>query len=58
MDSEEPTSVDTATVCCDGGGPMGHPNVSLDLGDKGRTVCPYCGRAYVLSEDATPAAGH
>ncbi len=57
MDPEEPTCVDTATVCCDGG-PMGHPNVALDVGKKGRAICPYCGRTYILSEDAIPAAGH
>jgi uncharacterized Zn-finger protein len=58
MDPEEPIHVDTATVRCDGGGPMGHPDVSLDVGKKGRAVCPYCGGTYILNEDAAPASGH
>jgi len=40
--------VDTTTVACDGGGPLGHPRVFLSLEKGGETECPYCDRIYKL----------
>jgi uncharacterized Zn-finger protein len=39
-------------------GPLGHPKVFLQIGDKGDIVCPYCSCTYKLAEDASRAAGH
>jgi len=49
---------DAATVGCDGGGgQLGHPLVYLVMGKEGSVSCPYCGRLYVLSENAD-ISGH
>ena len=46
-------------VACDGGnGPLGHPRVFLNMGDKRAVDCPYCGRHYVLKEGAVAHAAH
>ena len=39
-------------VACDGGGGgLGHPKVFLQIDEeKGRIVCPYCSRTYVLRQ--------
>ena len=43
----------TRRVGCDGGGgALGHPLVYLTLSRTGTIDCPYCGRRYVLAEDA------
>ena len=56
---EETIYVDDTTVACDGGGgEVGHPNVYLNLEEKGEIICPYCSRKYILSENAKRAAGH
>jgi uncharacterized Zn-finger protein len=34
-------------ACNGGGGPMGHPRVSLNLAPLGRVECPYCSRQFV-----------
>jgi len=48
-----------ATVACDGGsGPLGHPRVYLNIGDRGWIECPYCSRRYVLKEGAAAGGGH
>jgi uncharacterized Zn-finger protein len=40
--------VDQDRVSCDGGGgALGHPRVYLELGQGGRTECPYCDRMFV-----------
>jgi uncharacterized Zn-finger protein len=39
--------VDAGRVACDGDGdPSGHPRVYLNLGERGRVDCPYCGRRF------------
>jgi uncharacterized Zn-finger protein len=45
------------TVCCNGGGgALGHPAVYLTVArDSGQVTCTYCGRVYMLAENA---AGH
>ena len=54
----ETIEADDTVVACDGGnGPLGHPRVYLNMGDKGQIDCPYCGRHYVLKPGARPA-GH
>ena len=58
MADDEKIQVKTATVGCDGGGPLGHPLVYLKIGDTGDIVCPYCSRRYVLTDDAPVKAGH
>ena len=58
-DPEQPIVVATQTVSCDGGdGPLGHPAVYLNFGDKTKIVCPYCSRAFVVAEGADRAADH
>ncbi|MDP7242501.1 MAG: zinc-finger domain-containing protein [Rhodospirillales bacterium] len=59
MDSQQPIAVTTRTISCDGGdGPLGHPAVYLNFGEKTEIVCPYCSCTFVIAEDANPAAGH
>ena len=38
-------------VCNGGGGPLGHPQVWLNIGTGGSVVCPYCSREFVKSID-------
>ncbi|HYM30363.1 MAG TPA: zinc-finger domain-containing protein [Candidatus Cybelea sp.] len=48
-----------SVVACDGGnGPLGHPRVFLNMGDKDRVDCPYCGRRYVLKPGAKGSGGN
>ncbi|MFD1380622.1 zinc-finger domain-containing protein [Fodinicurvata halophila] len=49
--------VDDETVACDGGGPLGHPRVWLNMEGRGEIDCPYCGRHFVLSEEGRKAIG-
>ncbi len=59
MEPTEIIHVDEKTVACDGGGgDLGHPNVYLNLEEKGEIICPYCSRKFILSESANKAAGH
>ena len=58
MEPLEVIEVNEIVVRCDGGGGvLGHPAVYLNLGGKNAIDCPYCGRRYVLREEAA-AAGH
>jgi len=58
----EPTEIITVqslNVACDGGGgPLGHPRVFLNLERHGAVDCPYCGRRFVIAEDADPRNKH
>jgi uncharacterized Zn-finger protein len=56
VDPIEIITADEPVVACDGG-PMGHPRVFLELGEKGEIDCPYCGRRFVLKPKASEAAG-
>ena len=38
-------------ACNGGGGPLGHPQIFLTLGNDGRVVCPYCSREFIKSDD-------
>ncbi|MFQ5984775.1 MAG: zinc-finger domain-containing protein [Alphaproteobacteria bacterium] len=59
MQPAEVIEVDTLTIGCDGGGgPLGHPLVYLNLGEKGEIDCPYCGRRFILKPGAEGAGGH
>ena len=41
--------VDYKKVSCHGiDGPLGHPKVYLDMGDKDFVVCPYCSKIFKL----------
>jgi uncharacterized Zn-finger protein len=44
--------VDATRVMCDGGGPLGHPRVYLEMGDEDFVECPYCDRRFVLKAGA------
>jgi uncharacterized Zn-finger protein len=59
MEPPEIREVETAEVACDGGGgPLGHPRIYLNMGDKRHVDCPYCGRRFVLKAGAKVAAAH
>lgn len=45
----ETVTVKEKIISCDGGeGPLGHPNVYLNMGREGHVECPYCDREFVL----------
>lgn len=51
--------VETTEVSCDGGeGPLGHPRVFLNMGDKGEVECPYCDRLFKLKKGAASLGAH
>ena len=55
----ETITVNDDRIACDGtDGSLGHPRVYLNLGPKGETDCPYCGRHYVLKAGAKAGHGH
>ena len=55
----ETIEVEDKVVACDGGdGPLGHPRVFLNMGDKSAIDCPYCGRHYVLKPGVKARHGH
>lgn len=59
MSAPEIIEIETTKATCDGGkGALGHPRVFLNMGDKGRVDCPYCGREFVLKEGASAGADH
>ncbi|MEX0583154.1 MAG: zinc-finger domain-containing protein [Sneathiella sp.] len=59
MQAIETIEVDSPKVACDGGrGPLGHPRVFLNMGDKGSVECPYCSRNYVLKAGVRVSGGH
>lgn len=59
MDQETQIEVESLVTSCDGGGgALGHPKVSLNLGDEQEVVCPYCSRHYVLAEGANISSAH
>jgi uncharacterized Zn-finger protein len=40
---------DKTRVTCSGeGGSLGHPAVTLEMGEAGEVQCPYCSRLFVL----------
>ncbi len=48
----ETIEIDEMVAACaggpgDGGGPLGHPKVYLNLAPAGRVECPYCSRLFV-----------
>ncbi len=63
MAAEDTTDIETIYVarkgvdCDGGGGVLGHPKVYLNLGEDGETVCPYCGRRFVLKDDGMSGGG-
>jgi uncharacterized Zn-finger protein len=59
-DIEHPFIVETKSVSCDGGsGTSGHPNIYLNIGDKGEITCPYCSRTFMLAEGSSSSGlGH
>ncbi|MBL29463.1 MAG: zinc-finger domain-containing protein [Rhodospirillaceae bacterium] len=58
MEPLETITVDKLSVACDGGGgALGHPRVFLNLERHGAVDFPYCGRRFVLAEDADVGKG-
>jgi uncharacterized Zn-finger protein len=58
MQPFEIITVDTAIVCCNGGGgALGHPAVYLNLAPKHQVECPYCSRLFVR-DGAAAADAH
>lgn len=57
MEPPETIYVDDSLVGCDGG-PMGHPLVYLNLGEKHQIDCPYCGRRFILNEHGEAETEH
>ena len=48
-DSQDVELVEYKKVSCQGiDGPLGHPKVYLDMGDKDFVVCPYCSKIFKL----------
>jgi uncharacterized Zn-finger protein len=41
--------IDEMVTACNGngGGPVGHPRVYLNLAPAGRAECPYCSRLFI-----------
>jgi len=59
MEPLETIEVAQKVVACDGGnGPLGHPRVYLNMGEKTQVDCPYCGRLYKLKAGAKVAHAH
>lgn len=51
MTTKAPETVETdkTRVTCNGeGGSLGHPAVTLEMGEAGEVQCPYCNRLFVL----------
>lgn len=40
---------DSRVACDGGGGPLGHPQVWLSLGNDGQVTCPYCSRHFAAA---------
>lgn len=51
MSGEEIVETDKTEVSCDGG-PLGHPQVYLNLDEQGAVECPYCGRRFVKAKSS------
>jgi uncharacterized Zn-finger protein len=48
MASFETITIEGPAAACDGGGgPLGHPEVYLNLAPSGTAECPYCSRRFV-----------
>jgi len=46
-----PTVTQQSRVACNGGGgPLGHPQIWLNLGTDGSVTCPYCSRQFGKAE--------
>jgi uncharacterized Zn-finger protein len=56
--SVETIFVATRKIACDGDKGSGHPRVFLTMGKNDSVDCPYCGRHYVLKEDASVVDAH
>lgn len=43
----------TRVACNGGGGPLGHPNVYLEMGEDAQVQCPYCSHLFVLKSEGS-----
>lgn len=39
--------LDAENICCDGGGPLGHPKVWYSFENKTSIECSYCDRIFI-----------
>jgi uncharacterized Zn-finger protein len=54
MKPPEILQVNSTVFSCDGGDDvLGHPRVFLNMGNKTKSDCPYCGRQYILGSHNT-----
>ncbi len=45
-------SLDTETICCDGGeDSLGHPAVYYSFDNQDKVVCGYCGKVYIKEKE-------
>jgi len=45
-------SLDTETICCDGGeDSLGHPAVYYNFDDQEKVICGYCGKIYIKEKE-------
>jgi len=53
MESDlEKVSLETETICCDGGQDgLGHPAVYYSFDNQNKVVCGYCGKVYVREKE-------
>ena len=53
MESDlEKVSLETETICCDGGQDgLGHPAVYYSFDNQNKVVCGYCGKIYVKEKE-------
>jgi uncharacterized Zn-finger protein len=58
--AEDIKIVGTLEVDCDGdsGSVKGHPRVYLNMENKDKVVCPYCGRTFIYDASKKEAAHH
>lgn len=57
MGPSETIYIDEMVAACNGGGPLGHPRVHLNLAPAGRAECPYCSRVFIHRVVADAAGG-
>ena len=48
----EKVSLETETICCDGGEDgLGHPAVYYSFDNQEKVVCGYCGKIYIKEKE-------
>ena len=48
----EKVSLETKTICCDGGQDgLGHPAVYYSFDGQDKVICGYCGKIYIKEKE-------